>query len=56
MGTGAGVASGRGDAGGSGDDGEAARAGLVWVGSRNEKKLCDKECLCCAREACQRES
>jgi hypothetical protein len=30
---------------GLGDEG--ARAGLVIVGSRNEKKLWDKECLCC---------
>jgi hypothetical protein len=22
------------------------RAGFVWVGSRKEKKLCDRECLC----------
>ena len=27
------------------------RVGLVTVGSRNEKKLCDSECLCCPASA-----
>lgn len=28
------------------------RAGFVWVGSRKEKKLCDRECLCWAISYC----
>ena len=44
MGTGWGLSDGAGEA-----IGEGARDGLVFVGSRKEKKLCDSECLCCHR-------
>lgn len=38
---------GDGDAGMWGADALEPRAGLVTVGSRKEKKLCESECLCC---------
>jgi hypothetical protein len=50
MGTGCGASAGLGLEMGTGPgerSGLDARAGLVTVGSRKEKKLCDSECLCC---------